>query len=511
MRAREFDYLVLGGGTAGPIVARRLAEDPDATICLVEAGPSDEGDHRILDYRRWWSLIGSELDYDVPVEPQERGNSAIRHARGRVLGGCSSHNNVIAFRAFDVDMRAWEALGATGWGVEGTRPAWERLLARVHVETAPPVNACAAAFVAAGQEAGFPLVDMNGGDFAEGVGWLQLNVEGDVRQSSSVAYLHPLSGLPANLTVLTDTRADRLLLDGGGNAIGADTERGRLLARREVIVSCGVFGSPALLMRSGIGPADHLRTFGITVLADLPGVGEHLLDHPEAYVVWEASRPVPTDGTQLWETALLARTDAGLEAPDVMIHFGTQWCPVAGWEVPFAEHAFTMTPNVARARSRGTVRLRSADPADLPRVDPRYYTDPDGYDERVIVAGVKLARRLADQPALRAWVARELAPGAQVRSDEELSEYACRAGNTVHHAAGTCRIGPVVDPELRVRGIGRLRVADASVFPALTAVNPCLTVMMVGERCAELVGAIRPEAPRPAEGGPRVASGAGPS
>lgn len=487
MTGREFDYLVLGGGTAGPIVARRLAEDPDAMVCLVEAGPSDEGDDRVLDYRRWGSLIGSELDYDVPVEPQERGNSYIRHARGRILGGCSSHNNVIAFRAFDADHEIWETLGAVGWGADATRSAWERVLSRVHLETAPPVNACAAAFVAAGREAGFPLVEMNGGDFAEGVGWLQLNVREHTRQSSSVAYLHPLGALPQNLTVLTDTRADRLVLDADGNATGADTQRGRLVARREVIVSCGTFGSPALLMRSGIGPAAHLRELGIPVVADLPAVGENLCDHPEAYLVWEASRAVPTDGTQLWETALFARTDPSLAVADVMIHFGTQWCPVDGWDVPLAERAFTMTPNVARGRSRGTVRLRSADPADLPRVDPRYYTDPEGYDEGVIVAGVRLARRIAEQRALRAWVARELAPGAHVRTDEELSEYARRHGNTVQHPAGTCAIGRVVDSELRVRGIGRARVADASVFPALTGVNPCLTVMMVGERCAELV------------------------
>jgi choline dehydrogenase len=492
-----YDYVVVGGGTAGAVVAARLAEDGDATVCLLEAGPSDQGDPRILELRNWPNLLGTGFDYDYPSAPQERGNSRIRHSRGRVLGGCSSHNSAIAFRAPDVDLRTWEHLGASGWGPEGTRPYFDRVFRRVHTETAPPANACAAAFVEAARQAGFPLVPFDGGDCHEGVGWFRLNKRGPVRESSSVAYLHPIAGRAPNLTVRTGTSARHLLHDDHGDARGVETEGGTVLARREVIVCCGAFDSPRLLLLSGIGPAAHLREVGVPVRVDLPGVGENLLDHPEGIVLWESARPVPEVSTQFWEAGLFARTDPALACPDLMCHFGTVPFDLhtAPLGYPTAAQAFCLTPNVARARSRGVVRLRSADPAAPPWIDCRYFADPEGHDERVLLAGVKLARRLAEQPALRAWVKRELAPGPDVRGDTDLSAYARRTSNTVYHPAGTCRMGAaddplaVVDPGLRVRGVGRLRVADASIFPAMIGVNPCLTCMMIGEKCADLVRA----------------------
>lgn len=491
----EFDYLIVGGGTAGAVVAARLAEDPAVTVCLLEAGPSDEGDPRILELRNWPHLLGSELDYDYRIEPQARGNSRIRHSRGRMLGGCSSHNSAIAFPAPDVDLQTWEQRGATGWGPEGTQPYFERVRQRVHLETAPPTNPCAAAFVEAAQQAGFPLVSFDTGNIREGVGWFRLNKRGPIRQSSSVAYLHPLDRLPANLTVRTGTPVQRILLDDQADALGVETASGPLRARREVIVCCGAFDSPRLLLLSGIGPAEHLRTVGVPLRVDLPAVGEHLLDHPEGIVLFESSRPVPAVSTQFWEAGLFARTDAALEWPDLMFHFGTVPFDINTLPLgyPTAEQAFSLTPNVTRARSQGTVRLRSADPAAPPRIDCRYFTDPDGHDERVLLAGIQLARRLAAQPALRAWVKRELAPGPAVQDDAALAEYARRTANTVYHPAGTCRMGAaddpaaVVDPCLRVRGVGRLRVADASIFPTMIGVNPCLTCLMIGEKCADLI------------------------
>jgi choline oxidase len=492
----EYDYLIIGGGTAGAVVAARLAEDRSATVCLVEAGPADEGQQRVLELRSWPKLLGSDLDYDYGIAPQQRGNSRIRHSRGRVLGGCSSHNSAIAFRAPDIDMLEWERLGARGWGAAGTRPFFERVFQRVALERAPADNACAAAFVAAAQQAGFPLVDFAAIDqVREGVGWFLLNKRGGIRQSSSVAYLHPLSQLPANLTVLTGTRTFRVLLDGQASATGAETERGTIGARREVILCCGAFDSPKLLLLSGIGPAEHLQEVGIPPRMDLPGVGEHLLDHPEGIVTWEAARPVPEISTQFWEAGLFVRTDPALEAPDLMFHFGTVPFDIntAPLGYPTAANAFCLTPNVTRARSEGVVRLRSADPQAPPLIDFRYFTDPQGHDERVLLAGVKLARHIAVQPALRSWVLRELAPGSDVQEDAALSEYARRTANTVYHPAGSCRMGSagdekaVVDPALRVRGVNQLRVADASIFPSLIGVNPCITCMMIGEKCAALI------------------------
>jgi choline oxidase len=493
--ASHYDYLVLGGGTAGAVLAARLAEEPGVSICLFEAGPSDEGDPRILELRNWVNLLGSELDYDYRIESQERGNGSIRHSRGRMLGGCSSHNSAIAFRAPDVDMRTWEQLGADGWGPEGVRPYFDRVFDRVHLETALPENACTVAFIEAAQQAGFPLVVFGVEEVPEGVGWFQINARGSIRQSSSVSYLHPLSSLPPNLTVRTDTPVRRIILDAHGDAIGVETARGVVFADREVIVCCGAFDTPKLLLLSGIGPADHLREVGVPVVVDLPGVGEHLLDHPEGVVMWESALPVPKMSKQFWEAGLFARTDPSLEWPDLMYHFGTVPFDLntAPLGYPTVEEGFSLTPNVTHARSEGVVRLRSSDPSAPPLIDFRYFTDPEGYDERVMLAGIKLARVIAEQPALRPWIKRELAPGPEVQGDEELSEYARRTANTVYHPAGTCRMGApddplaVVDPQLRVRGAGRLRVADASIFPTMIGVNPCITCMMIGEKCADLV------------------------
>ena len=496
MSAKVYDYLVLGGGTAGAVIARRLAEEPDVSVCLVEAGPSDENDWRILELWNWVNLLGTELDYDYAIEPQARGNGLIRHSRGRMLGGCSSHNSAIAFRTPDADLNLWEQAGASGWGPEGTRTHFDRLFERVNVETVLPGNTCTEAFVGAALQAGFPPVRFNEEELREGVGWLQLNARGAIRHSSSVAYLHPIGELPPNLTVLTDTAVRRILFDGHGDAVGAETDRGAISARRETVVCCGAFDTPKLLMLSGVGPAEHLREVGVPVVADVPGVGEHLLDHPEGVVMWEASRPVPTMSRQGWEAALFARTDPSVEEPDVMFHFGTSAFDMNTTQLgyPTAEQAFCLTPNVMRAKSEGVVRLRSSDPSAPPLIDFRYFTDPEGHDDRVITEGVKLARIIAEQPALKPWIERELAPGPGVRSDEEISEYARRTANTVYHPAGTCRMGAaddpnaVVDPLLRVKGVGRLRVADASVFPTMIGVNPCLTCMMIGEKCADFVG-----------------------
>jgi choline oxidase len=490
---RTADYVVVGGGTAGAIVARRLA-DAGAEVVLVEAGPSGEFDERVRTLARWDELIGSELDWDVEITPQKRGNELIRHSRAKVLGGCSSHNTSIAFAPPTWDLETWVGLGAAGWGPDDTAAALARVRERVHIEDADHANEVVEAFLAAARQSGLPTVDFGVRDIRDGAGWFRLSKRGPLRESSATAYLFPLERLPGTLRVLTGEEVLGIDLDDAGDAVGITTTHGHIEARREVVLCAGVFGSPKLLLLSGIGPAEHLADVGVSVAVDLPGVGEHLIDHPEGIVLWEATAPM-VEVSSHWESGLFRTLDPEAGFPELMTHFTTQKFDVntAARGYPTALHTFSIHPNVTRARSEGTVRLSSADPTGPPLVDPAYYTDPGGYDERVMLEGIRLAREIGAQDALRPWIARELAPGPDVEDVELLMEYARMTGNTVYHPAGTCRMGAaddgraVVDPQLRIRGVGRLRVADASVLPCMTTVNPALTVMMIGERCAELM------------------------
>lgn len=497
-----YDYLVVGGGTAGAVVARRLAEDPDASVGLVEAGPSDEGDDRVLQLRRWMELLESEYDEKPAILPQPRGNDHIIHSRARLLGGCSSHNSSIAFRAPAGDFADWEAAGAAGWGPADVAPYYDRVQQRVTIRVPDTDMPALESLLDACEAMGLPRQRFDAEPLRDGCGRLALAVdEQRIRQSSSVAYLHPTDALPDNLRLRTRTRALSLRFDGD-RAVGVNTDAGPLEAEQEVVVCLGAFQTPALLMRSGLGPAAHLEELGLSVRADLPGVGANLMDHPEGVVMAEASGALPDDAVQWWDGAVFATAvEDGADRPDLMMHVGLVPFDLhtAAHGYPRAEHALSLTPNVCRARSRGTVRLRDTEPpahgaGDL-AIDFAYFTDPDGHDERVMLAGAKLARDILAHPELSEWVKGELTPGPSVTDDEALSHYIRTTANTVYHPMGTCGMGApddptaVVDPALRVRGVSGLRVADASVFPTMVTVNPMITCMMIGERCADLLAA----------------------
>lgn len=504
-----YDVVIVGGGTAGAVVASRLSADPAINVCVIEGGPSDVGDDRVLRLRNWLSLLESELDYDYPIVAQPRGNSRIRHARGRVLGGCSSHNTMISLLPPPADFADWVAAGAAGWSYEELLPYWARLL--VHIEPVAPAhrNGLSEDFVAAAATAlGVPVVDdFNAKPFTEGAGFFPVGYYPDtgIRSSASVAYLHPYLDRP-NLTVSTETWAYKVDIDGSGRASGvrvryADGRLATIRARHEYVLCAGAIDTPRLLLLSGVGPAEQLRPLGIEVAVDLPGVGAHLLDHPESLMLWESSRPLPPNSAMDSDAGLFVRRPAPAtddqQRPDLMFHlyqipFTANTAPL-GYDVP--AHGFGMTPNVPRPRSSGRLWLVSADPTVKPALDFRYFTDPHGHDEKTIVAGLKIARRVAATAPFKDWIAREIAPGPSVRGDEELSAYGRAAHHTVYHPAGTCRMGSpadsavVVDPSLRLRGTTNIRVADASVFPTMTTVNPMVAVLLIGERAADLVRA----------------------
>jgi choline dehydrogenase len=302
-----------------------------------------------------------------------------------------------------------------------------------------------------------------------------------------------------NLTLMTDTRALRVLVDGGramGVAVaGPDGQSRTIGASGEVILSAGAIDTPRLMLLSGIGPAGALEDLDIDVVHDLPGVGENLLDHPESIIIWELVRPLGPETTMYADCALFVNRLGEDERADLMYHtyqvpftFNTERL---GYPVP--DDAICMTPNIPRPRSKGRLWLLSRNPDVKPALDFGYFTDEGGYDAATVVDGLKLAREVAATEPFRSWIKREIAPGPKITSDDELSRYGRAVHHTVYHPAGTCRMGApddeaaVVDPELRVRGLDGLRVADASVFPFMPTANPMVTVLMIGEKASELV------------------------
>ncbi len=500
-----YDYVIVGGGTAGSVVASRLTEDPDVTVAVVEGGPSDIDRPEVLTLRRWLGLLGGELDYDYPTTEQPRGNSHIRHSRARVLGGCSSHNTLISFKPLPVDWDEWEQAGAAGWNAAAMDPYFGKLKNNIVAVDEKDRNAVARDFVEAATAAlDVPRVEgFNKKPFHEGAGFFDLSYhpEDNKRSSASVAYLHPHieAGDRPNLEILLETWAYRLQLEGervtGVHVRGGDGEERLLTANREVLVCAGAVDTPRLLLHSGIGPAEDLTALGIPVAHDLPGVGENLLDHPESVIVWETDGPIPENSAMDSDAGLFVRRDPESSGPDLMFHFYqvpfTDNPERIGYEKP--EHGVSLTPNIPKPRSRGRLYLTSADPEVKPALDFRYFTDETDYDARTLVDGIRLAREVAKTEPLAEWLGREVCPGPEVTSDDDLSAYARSVAHTVYHPAGTCRMGDagdalaVVDPELRVRGLEGVRIADASVFPTMPAVNPMIGVLMVGEKAADLI------------------------
>jgi choline dehydrogenase len=499
----HFDYVVIGGGSAGCVIAARLSEDPAARVLLLESGPADTRPE-IAAPPAWPTLWGTDVDYAYRTVAQA-GTVGREHdwPRGHTLGGSGSINAMVYLRGHPSEFDSWAAAGCTGWDHASVLPYFRRMETvggrdPHHRGTDGPMSPAPAAatdanplsqvFLDGAAAAGFPLTDdLNGAD-AEGAGWHDLSITGGARQSTAVAYLHPVRSRP-NLTVATSSRALGLRFDGH-RCTGVDfVRRGRRLtahADAEVVISAGAVDSPRLLLLSGVGAAAELEAVGVGVVHDLPGVGRNLHDHPLCPVVYEAAPPIPAGRTNHAETSMLWRSDPSLGGPDMQLMF---------IHVPFhpphlAAPANSYTFAIATVPdARGSIRLASADPTTPPLIDPNYLGAAS--DVRRMMHGVEVAREIAAGAPFAPWRAREVLPGPGVCDAAALRAYVSDATSTYYHPVGSCAMGvgpeAVVDPDLRVRGMTGLRVADASVMPKIPSVNTNVATVMIAEKAADLI------------------------
>jgi choline dehydrogenase len=529
-----YDYIVVGAGSAGCVLANRLSADPATTVCLLEAGPEDSNPFIHMPMGIIWLMMSRKLNWQYYTQPQSRLNDRrLYWPRGKMLGGSSSSNAMCYSRGHPSDYDRWAALGNKGWGYADVLPLFkrsenhERGASEYHGVGGPlnvadlrSPNLLGRVFVDAAVQAGFT----ENSDFSaarqEGVGPYQVTQKGGERWSVARAYLRPVMGR-TNLTVITGARAARIMLEdkrASGVVFVKDGKESEIGAARELILSAGAINSPQLLLLSGIGPQDELQQFGIRAVHHLAGVGKNLQDHLDALIVHKCTKPVSL-GVSLrnlphqlkhlfdylrWrkgplttnsaEAGGFVKSDPRQPIPDLQLHFTPAHLDGQARDASHAAatmlgHGFALHVCQLRPSSRGRITLASADPLADALIEPNYLGDPA--DMEAMVAGVKLARRILAAPAFDVYRGEEMQPGEHVQSDHEIEDFIRRKAETIYHPVGTCKMGhdamAVVDDRLKVHGIDGLRVVDASIMPILIGGNTNAPTVMIAEKAADMI------------------------
>lgn len=523
--AKDYDFIIVGGGSAGCVLAARLSEDPGTRVLLLEAGGSDRNPlyHLPAGFAKMTKGIGAWGWETVPQRHMQ--NRVFNYTQAKVIGGGSAINAQIYTRGNAQDYDEWRQMGCEGWGYEDVLPYFRKAEDNdtydnaYHGKGGPlgvsqpiaPLPICEAYFEAAA-EVGIPRNHDVNGEKQDGAAYYQLTQRNARRSSAAMAYLAPIRGR-ANLTRQTGAQVRHIIVEGG-RARGVELADGtRAMASAEVLLSGGAIGSPRLLQLSGIGPADHLRDNGIEVVHDQPQVGENLQDHLDLYCICEVSGPYTYDrygkphmsalaglqylltrkgpvASSLFETGGFWYADPDARSPDIQFHLGLGTGIEKGVEA-MPDGGVTLNSCYLRPRSRGTVRLAGSDPAKAPLIDPNYLSDDR--DREMSIRGLKLTQEIMSQGPLKKYIRAERLPGPDVKTDEDYYNFICEHSKTSHHCAGTCRMGndaaAVVDVRLRFNGIEGLRVVDNSIMPTVISSNTNAAAIMIGEKAADMIKA----------------------